>query len=123
MVIGYVFISSNIQFAFKDNIEPVIFGIMFSSLLLIIIPEKNRFMISDGNVLSKLGIYTYGLYVYHTIVLNFLNQLSKMVGFSLQISVNAIVFSIVSLGVTIGVSMVSYYLVEKQFLKLKRIFY
>lgn len=123
LVIGYVFVSPNIQFPLKDTFEPVIFGIMFSSLLIIIIPEKNRIIISDRNVLSKLGIFTYGLYVYHTIVLNFLAQLSKMIGLSLQIPLNAIFFSLVSLGITIGISVVSYHLFEKQFLKLKRIFY
>lgn len=123
LVIGYVEVSSNIHFVFKDNIEPVVFGILFSSLLIIIIPENNRIKIPDRNVLSKLGIFTYGLYVYHTILLNFLIQLSKMVGFSLQIPLNAILFSLVSLGVTIAVSVVSYFLFEKQFLKLKRVFY
>lgn len=71
------------------------------------------------NVLSYLGIFTCGLYVYHTIILNFLAQRSKMISFSLDPPCNALLFSLVFLTITIGISMASYYLFEKQFLKHK----
>jgi peptidoglycan/LPS O-acetylase OafA/YrhL len=91
-VLGYVVVSSNIHYAFQYNIEPVIFGILFSSLLMVIIPEKNGIKILDANILSKLGIFTYGLYVYHTIVLNFLNQLARMVGLFARSSLECTAF-------------------------------
>lgn len=119
----YVVASPNISFIHKDLIEPTIFGISFPLILLIVIPTQNKVKISDNNFLSRLGIYTYGLYLYHTIVIILLFQISKLIGFQLNIVINAIIFSLVSLLVTTTISNISYHLFEKQFLKLKKYFY
>ncbi len=119
----YVVASPNFSFIHKDLIEPTIFGIAFSLILLMVIPYQNGLRISDNNILSRLGVYTYGLYLYHTIVIILLFQTSKLIDFHLDIVINAIVFSFVSLLVTISISYISYHLFEKQFLKLKKYFY
>ncbi|RYE23641.1 MAG: acyltransferase [Sphingobacteriales bacterium] len=97
-------------------------GALFAGLLLIIIPERNRIKINDTNILSRLGVYTYGLYMYHTLVINLLKQVFNMKHWSLDEPVVAMVFFAISLLATVVCSVASYYLFEKQFLKLKRYF-
>ncbi|MCX7986742.1 MAG: hypothetical protein N2662_07370, partial [Bacteroidales bacterium] len=88
----------------------------FSSTLLFTLPPTNRLFISDKKWVSKLGIYTYGLYLFHTIIINLFHQVNTL-AFSWPI------FTVITLMVTILVSMVSYHIFEKQFLKLKTYFY
>ena len=68
--------------------------------------------------ISRLGVYTYGLYLFHTIIILLIIQIFKMMSFY-----NWFVLGISSLLITIMVSIVAYHLFEKQFLKLKRYFY
>jgi peptidoglycan/LPS O-acetylase OafA/YrhL len=121
--ITYVFISPNINFWLQEFIDPWIFGGLFSLLIFFTLPEKNRLYISDFNPMSKAGIYTYGIYLYHTIVINLFLQLAKRTPFDPTIPANGILISILSLVVTIGISMASYHWFEKRFLKMKKYFY
>lgn len=123
VIVVYVVVSPNISFVYKDLIEPTIFGVSFSIIILMVIQNYSRLKIGDNNILSRLGVYTYGLYLYHTIVIILLLQTSKLIGFQLDIIINAIIFSLVSLLATIAISYISYHLFEKQFLKLKKYFY
>lgn len=97
-------------------------GILFSALILLTTPHKTRFSISDKNILSKLGVYTYGLYLYHTLVINLLLQIFPRMGLDKDSSIGAIIFTLLSLLLTIVCSMASYHLFEKYFLKLKKHF-
>jgi len=110
-------------FYFKEVFAPFILGGIFSCLIMLIIPEQNRFRISRGNVLSKWGVFTYGLYLYHTIVINLFLQ----VFIQLQWDVNdwkfAILFSVVTFMITIIISKLSYITFERFFLRLKKYFY
>lgn len=79
-----------------------------------IIPT-NRLFISDKNILSRLGKYTYGLYIFHTIIIALFLQIQKNTIFE----GNNLVTSVASFVITVIVSTASYHLFEKQFLKLK----
>lgn len=122
-VVGAVVICSQYT---KDAISfiwmTVLLGILFAVLILFTLPQNTRFRISDNNILSRLGIYTYGLYVYHTLVINLLLQVIPRIGLDISNPVGAIAFVIISLLATILISMASYHLFEKQFLKLKKRF-
>ncbi len=122
LVLFAVFIIPNYTIKSLVYFEPMIFGLLFSLLITLIIPLKNNFRICDKNILSKLGLYTYGLYLYHTIILNLLFHIFNNFRISLASPINAILFFTISLGTTIGISILSYHLFEKQFLKLKRFF-
>ena len=50
---------------------PSVLGLLFGGLLTLFLSTRSRFGISDRNILSRLGKYTYGLYLYHVIVLSF----------------------------------------------------
>lgn len=99
-----------------------VLGALFAILILFTLPQHTRFRIGDKNMLSKLGIYTYGLYMYHTLVINLLLQVFPRIGWDIDQPLWAIVLVIVSLVATVLISMASYLLFETQFLKLKKFF-
>lgn len=123
IIITYIIASPHFTFFQKDLIEPTIWGISFTLIIFMVIPKQNRFTINDRNILSRLGVFTYGLYLYHTIIINLFIQLFRKFNLPLDLPINAIVFSVISLLITILISILSYHLFEKQFLKLKRYFY
>lgn len=115
--VAIVFIIPNINFVFITHISPFILSLLFSITILFTL-GNNSIHINDNLWLSKLGIYTYGLYLYHTIIILLLIQIFKYLSFS-----NWYLLGITSLFITIGISIISYHLFEKQFLKLKKYFY
>lgn len=98
---------------------PTILGLLFSIAILFTLTEKNAIRINDSFFFSKLGKYTYGLYLYHIIVINLLIQTANLFPFQL----NWFSFGLISLTITILISISSYHLFEKHFLKLKKYFY
>jgi peptidoglycan/LPS O-acetylase OafA/YrhL len=123
LILTYIIVSPHLFFPLKDLIEPTIFGISFSAIIFLIASGQNRIRIGDNNLLSRLGIFTYGLYLFHTIVINLLVRIFQKLNFSLDLAMNAIIFSIIAFLITVLVSVLSYHLFEKQFLKLKKYFY
>jgi peptidoglycan/LPS O-acetylase OafA/YrhL len=115
----YVLISPHITYPLKTWVEPLLFGILFSMLIAIVIPLDTRIKIRKEHILSQLGLYSYGLYLYHTIIINLLVQLFLRWNLSLQKTHNAIFFSVFSMALTIMVSLASYWLFERYFLRLK----
>ncbi|HTN68144.1 MAG TPA: acyltransferase [Dysgonamonadaceae bacterium] len=108
----------NLETEWLDFVAPLLFGTFFSLTILWTLPQNNHLKISDKLWISKLGVFTYGLYLFHTIVINlFLNL--KISSFDF----NWILILITSLITTILISIVSYHIFEKHFLKLKVYFY
>lgn len=99
-----------------------VLGVLFAILISFTIPQHTRFRIGDKNILSRLGLYTYGLYLYHTIIISLLKALYPALGLSTDTPGGAVLFIIIALLATIGCSMVSYYIFERPFLKLKKWF-
>lgn len=100
----------------------LLLGVLFSGLIILTLGRKSSLKISDKAIWSRLGIYTYGLYLYHTLVINLLLQIYKKYEWGIEKPLVATSFVLVALLLTIIVSMLSYHLFEKQFLKLKRYF-
>lgn len=117
LTIATVFILPNANLVSIKYLSPFILGLLFSITILFTF-GNNSIYINDSLWFSKLGTYTYGLYLYHTIVILLLIQIFKFISFS-----NWYVLGALSLLITIAISMTSYHLFEKQFLKLKRYFY
>lgn len=97
-------------------------GALFTILIAFTLPDNKMLKISDKNWLSRMGVYTYGLYLYHTLVINLLLQLFAKGGWGVDKPVYAIVFFIISLIGSLLCSVASYHLFEKMFLRLKRYF-
>ena len=109
----------NLNFQFKLLLEPTILGIVFSIILTLIIFEEKLFMISKTNLLSRLGIYTYSLYLTHTIIINLFVKIFEKMNILLVGSFQALIFVTACLTATVVASILTYYLIEKPFLKLK----
>lgn len=93
-------------------IEPLIIGIFTSILIAFTLCNRNAIIISDSNIFSILGKYTYGMYLFHTIWINFVMKFFSDFSVVFILSFSATIFS----------SMISYHLFEGKFLKLKKYF-
>lgn len=114
-----LFILSNIQLGIFSILIPTILGALFSIMILFTLSNTNSIQISDNFLFSRLGKYTYGLYLYHVIIINLLLQTIHFLPFE----ISWFAFVTISLLLTIIISLLSYHLFEKQFLKLKKYFY
>jgi peptidoglycan/LPS O-acetylase OafA/YrhL len=114
--VAFVFIIPNINFNIKDLIYPLILGLLFAFLISCTITNKANILISDKSIFSKLGKYTYGLYLFHTIVINLFFQLCR----SLHLEVSWYWIGLISLCFTIILSYLSYNYFELFFLNLKK---
>ncbi|MDQ0595640.1 peptidoglycan/LPS O-acetylase OafA/YrhL [Chryseobacterium ginsenosidimutans] len=103
--------NTNIILDFK--ISSLLFSILFSGLILLTLGNKNVFKISDKSILAKLGKYTYGLYLFHTIFIMLFIKIGS------KFELNWIVIISLSFICSVVASVLSYHLFEKQFLKLK----
>jgi peptidoglycan/LPS O-acetylase OafA/YrhL len=119
LAIVLVFGIPNMEIGYWSYFVPFIYGALFSCIILFTLPERNSIKIKDEYWFSKLGIYTYGLYLFHTIVINLLLHTKHLFPFEM----NWVLFSALSLICTILISLISYHIFEKQFLKLKKYFY
>ena len=93
-------------------LEPLIISIITCTLIIFTLCDKNVIKISNKNIFSKLGKYTYGMYLFHTIWINLI----------LKFEANFYLLFIYSLIATILSSIISFHLFENQFLKLKKYF-
>jgi len=130
LIILYIILSPNIFYKYQTNIfykyqiliEPAIFGLSFMILLSFTLPKNSTIKISDGNVLSVLGIYTYGLYLYHPILTSISYKIFGKLNLSVENPLYAFLFCLCAFGLTVLTAYASYHLFEKQFLKLKNKF-
>jgi len=119
ITIALIFVIPNIKLGWITYFSPTIYGILFSTVILFTLPSSNFIHIKDKYLISKLGIFTYGLYLIHTIIINLLLQTKNMFPFE----INWFILATLSLILTILISISSYHLFEKHFLKLKKYFY
>lgn len=113
-----IFVIPNFKSESLNLLAPSLYGTFFSLTILFTLTHKNYLKIKDDLWMSKLGVFTYGLYLFHTIIINFFLQIKPL---SFNYSWPFIL--VASLITTILVSMISYHIFEKQFLKLKIYFY
>ena len=120
VVIGVVLLVSHVSGPVIDVVGPSILGVLFAGLLTLFLSPKSSFGISDRNILSRLGKYTYGLYLYHVIVTNLLPRVFVAVGWSWNHALGGPLFILVAFAMSVGVSVLSYHWFEQPFLRLKR---
>ena len=119
ITLACIFTLPHLNYTVLTFFSPTLLGILFSSIILFTLTASNRIYIKDDYLISKLGIYTYGLYLYHTIVINLMLQLLK----DTTLEMKTLIIGITAFVLTVVISMVSYYLFERKFLMLKRYFY
>ncbi len=114
---------------FKNNIFlpgwPVIFErIVIAFFFGLIILEQNYskhslFKMGRFTTISKLGIYTYGLYCLHFLGLYFAIKIMNMLRLDGSLSWVAFSMMAIALGISVVISLASYHMFEKWFLRLK----
>lgn len=119
ITIGYVFVSPNINFPFQKFADPFIFGSLFSALIFLIL-SGNNLNIKSTNIFARLGIYTYGLYLFHTICINLVMQLFGMFDMNMGNIINNVYSGLISLCLSILLSIISFHLYEMKFIKFKK---
>ena len=118
LVFSLIIIAPNINSIWILYLSPTFFAFLFGLIIVFTITKDKPLYINDKAWFSKLGIFTYGLYLIHTIVINFVLKLTSIFSFQM----NMIIIGFVSLIFTIVFSIFSYHLFEKQFLKFKKYF-
>jgi peptidoglycan/LPS O-acetylase OafA/YrhL len=113
-VVIAVVVCSSIPIITDEKYSSIFFGLLFSVLILFTLGKINVFKISDSNLLAKLGKYTYGLYLIHTVCINFFIKMAP------NFKLNWVAITLLSFFSTLLLSFLSYHLFEKQFLKLKK---
>lgn len=127
--IALIYIGAFLLSVFKSNIFPCGIPVIFERLTIgcfygMIILEQNYakhsfFKLGNFKLISKLGVYTYGLYCLHLIGI-YLGL--KMVGFmnlNMESFVVILIVIIAALIFSVFISLASYHFFEKWFLKLK----
>ncbi|HUR11557.1 MAG TPA: acyltransferase [Flavitalea sp.] len=114
---------------FKSNIFPCGVPVIFERLVIaiffgLIIAEQNFsdnsiFKIGKLRTISKLGIYTYGLYCLHLVGMYITVKVIAVLGLELQHLSVALGAAILSLILSILIALASYHFYEKWFLRLK----
>jgi peptidoglycan/LPS O-acetylase OafA/YrhL len=97
-----------------------VFAIIFMVLILNLAANKNTIISLEYKPLNYLGKISYGLYMYHNFVLTLVLKLFMLSGVVNVGSIGGgIIYHIVSLGLTIALSALSYEYFEKWFLGIK----
>lgn len=112
----------NMSFLYQNMISPILLGVLFSLVICMTLSTSNQIRISRNSVFSRLGKYTYGLYLFHTICILFVNKIENKLLLFENDYLQIIFITILSLAFSITISMISYHSFEKRFLKLKRYF-
>jgi len=129
--ISLVYISFAIVFLYRDEMltsnnfflsiieRPIIALIMLMIILEQSFSEKSLFKMSNFKLITKLGTVTYGLYCLHFIGILAVTTLSKKLMLNTGLWQVLLGETFFALGVTIIISLISYSIYEKPFLKIK----
>lgn len=117
--VGMIVVFPSLNVEGKVLIEPTLLGLIYALLLTLIVFEEKLFHIPQQNIFSRLGGYTYGFYLTHTIVINFFVKFIDKENMTPGV---ALCFIAVCLIGTIIAGIITYYSIEKPFLKLKKRF-
>ncbi len=120
-LVAYVLLIAQIDHVLTVNIWlTTLSGILFSTLIFFSMHDNHY--LRPSRLLNKAGTYTYGLYVYHILIIVLMVRIFDHLHLSLDKPVNAIIYTVAALTATVICSITSYHFFEKPFLKMKRFF-
>jgi peptidoglycan/LPS O-acetylase OafA/YrhL len=105
-----------------DIYFPIITAALFSILILQVATSSTFLYFSETHLFSRLGRISYGLYVYHTVVIVSLLALVKLVNIPFTTDIQKLGLYLLSFLLTISISVLSFRYFESFFLKLKKKF-
>jgi peptidoglycan/LPS O-acetylase OafA/YrhL len=97
---------------------PSISALLYACIILMAI-TTSWLIFEERSLISRLGRISYGMYVYHTVVIVALGALLKYSGLMVEGWLTKVTFAIIALGISIIVSHFSFRYFEKPFLRLK----
>jgi peptidoglycan/LPS O-acetylase OafA/YrhL len=104
-------------------LERLVFSLLFGFLIVEQCHSENSFYkMSDFKLISRLGIYTYGMYCLHFIGILISIKGLSIIGWNENIYQVIFLETGIALLISIAISIASYHLFEARFLKLKRYF-
>lgn len=104
---------------FLDDIIHLPYAILFLILILNVSSNTNSFVKLENKIFGFLGKISYGLYMYHMMIIVFVVQLVKRLELSSLVTFNFIVYPLV-IGLSIFISWLSFRFFETPFLTLKK---
>jgi peptidoglycan/LPS O-acetylase OafA/YrhL len=99
---------------------PIISATLFAGLLLLVATSATFVHFSEKNIFSKLGTISYGMYVFHTVVIVVLLATFRKAGIHLWDGGNYFLFIIAAFLLTVLISQLSWHYFESYFLRLKK---
>ncbi|MBQ1652382.1 MAG: acyltransferase [Bacteroidales bacterium] len=117
VAIALVVIAPLLSDMVKVLIMPTLWGVSFGWTITLFTPRESRFKISQGNILSRLGRYTYGFYLFHLIWIMLLVKVFDMFGLSLDNIGWATLMLVLAFSTTMATAWASYNLFEKRFIR------
>jgi peptidoglycan/LPS O-acetylase OafA/YrhL len=120
LAVGFLFFRKSLFPGFGMVFERIFIGVVFGLIILEQNFGRNSFFKMGGfRVVSRLGIYTYGLYCLHVIAMSLTEQGLVKMGMDIHDARNEWMVGAIALPLSIGAALLSYYFYERQFLKLK----
>jgi len=108
--------------ALQDGIH-LVYSIIFIVIILNISTNTKSFVKMNNKVLETLGSLSYGIYMYHLMLIPIVLYLFQSLALDPGENIfTNILFYFVVIASTIGISYISYYYLENYFLKLKKKF-
>ncbi|MCY0970991.1 acyltransferase family protein [Chryseobacterium sp. CY353] len=110
-------------FEFINSIVEIFVVTLVTGILIIgQINLSNRMINLENNFMSYIGKLSFGIYVYHPLVIIVLSKVLKSVELNYFSSLKAILIFVITIFLTIIISHISYYTLEMRFLKMKHKF-
>lgn len=118
--LGLVFFRHEIFYGPQVVVERLCFALLFGTIIL----EQNfskhsLWKLSNTPRISKLGIYTYGLYCIHVTAMTITEMGLGYLGVNLKNPSLVLTAAVIAFFLTIALAYLSYHIFEKKFLKLK----
>jgi len=130
-VVGWGYLLFVVAFAWQVGLVPPagvswyfsVLGLVFSGLLFLMLAPGRPWLLAATNPLCRLGLYTYGLYLWHAVGLGAARRIFQGLHLSLAEPPNAVAYMVLALLLTFGLALLSYRFIEEPFLRLKHKFH
>ena len=118
-IIFFLYFFSNV-FEFKNEVMKHLFSMILFALFILNISTEKKYIIKN-RFINYLGDISYGIYIYHMIVLNFVIFISLRYDLTTSFGTIGTVFfiNLLTIGLTILLAHLSFKYFEKSFVKLK----
>lgn len=99
--------------------KPCFLGFLFAAVIAIFIPQDSQIRFKENGILNRFGQMSYGLYVYHIIIIHTLFQYCITNNILLDNYLYIFIFSTLSFILSYSLSYISYHYFEMPILKFK----